>query len=67
MRTEQDVMNAFYDGMSYGVYLYAWMKDGVYYVGTTGKTLKEANKEIEEVRQLQLNNIKGTELIKNED
>lgn len=25
-----------------GIEMYAWMKDGTYYVGTTGKTLKEA-------------------------
>lgn len=28
------------------IWLYAWWKDGVEYVGTTGKTLKEAQKEI---------------------
>jgi hypothetical protein len=49
--TETDLMNKFYDGMHSGVYMYAWMKDGVYYVGTTGRTLKEANAEIEKERQ----------------
>jgi len=30
------------EGMEEGIRLYAWWRDGVQYVGTTGKTLKEA-------------------------
>ena len=47
---KQKEINAFYDGMIEGVYLYAWWKDGVQYVGTTGRTLKEAVAWIEDER-----------------
>jgi hypothetical protein len=43
-------INAYYDGIREGVYMYAHMKDGTYYVGTTGRTLKEAYVEIENER-----------------
>lgn len=33
---------AYLSGMRRGIRLFAWWKDGVQYVGTTGKTLKEA-------------------------
>jgi len=33
-------------GFKAGLKLYAWWKDGVQYVGTCGKTLKQALKEI---------------------
>lgn len=33
-------------GLLDGVRMYAWWKDGVGYVGTTGKTLKKAIEEI---------------------
>ena len=49
MSTREEI-NAYYDGLKEGVYLYAYMKDGVYYVGTTGKTLKSAYADIEEER-----------------
>ncbi|KKN08275.1 hypothetical protein LCGC14_1058400 [marine sediment metagenome] len=35
------------EGMREGLRMYAWWKDGVQYVGTCGKTLKEALAEIE--------------------
>jgi hypothetical protein len=38
---------AYYKGLKEGVWRFAWMKDGVYYVGTTGKTLKEALMDID--------------------
>lgn len=38
---------SFKAGMKHGVWLFAWWKDGVQYVGTSGKTLKEAYKELE--------------------
>lgn len=55
MVTKEEV-NAFYEGLREGVHMYAYMKDGTYYVGTTGKTLKQAYAEIETERQLSLKN-----------
>lgn len=43
-------VKAHYEGMRKGIYLYAYMRDGVFYVGTTGRTLKEAMVEVD--RQL---------------
>lgn len=37
---------AYYLGLREGLNMYAHWKDGVQYVGTTGKTLKEAIQEI---------------------
>lgn len=54
--SERDAFNCYYDGLEAGVERFAWWKDGVQYVGTTGKTLEQAYKEIEEDRQLALNN-----------
>ena len=36
-----------YEGVEEGISMYSWWKDGVQYVGTTGRTLKEALKELE--------------------
>ena len=33
---------SFYEGQREGIKRFAWWKDGVQYVGTTGTTLKEA-------------------------
>ena len=55
MVTREEI-DAFYEGLREGVYMYAYMKDGTYYVGTTGKTLKQAYNEIEVERQLALKN-----------
>ena len=52
----EDEMRAYYDGVKEGIWKYAYMKDGTYYVGTTGKTLKQAYNEIEVERQLALKN-----------
>ena len=41
MKTRQEIL-AHFEGMRQGIYLYAYMRDSVYYVGTTGRTLKEA-------------------------
>lgn len=46
----QNEINAYYDGLREGVHMYAYMKDGTYYVGTTGRTLKQAYADIEEER-----------------
>ena len=48
-RTPEEV-NAYYTGLIDGVYMYAWWKDGVQYVGTTGRMLCEALENIEEER-----------------
>ena len=37
---------AFKAGMQQGIWLFAWWKDDVQYVGTSGRTLKEAYKEL---------------------
>jgi len=37
---------AFKAGMKHGIWLFAWWKDGVQYVGTSGRTLAEAYKEL---------------------
>jgi len=46
----------FFDGLRAGVTRFAWWKNGVQYVGTTGKTLKLAYEEIrqEEIATLKL-------------
>jgi hypothetical protein len=49
---------AYYDGMREGVRLYAHWKDGVQYVGTTGKTLKKALEEITLEEQQKLEDIR---------
>lgn len=48
MDKDQDVKTtqAFYQGLRNGVTQYAHWKDGVQYVGTTGKTLEKALAEI---------------------
>lgn len=43
----QNEINAYYEGLREGVYTYAYMKDGTYYVGTTGRTLAKAYEDIE--------------------
>lgn len=54
--TEREAFNCYYDGLEAGVERFAHWKDGVQYVGTTGKTLEQAYKEIEEQRQAALKN-----------
>ena len=38
----------FANGVKEGIKLFAWWKDGIQYVGTTGTTLKEALKKVDE-------------------
>lgn len=47
---------AYYNGIREGIEQYAYWKDGVQYVGTCGRTLKEALKDVdaEEKRALEL-------------
>lgn len=40
----------YYDGIIEGLSRYAWWKDGVQYVGTCGRTLKEAIADVERER-----------------
>jgi hypothetical protein len=59
-------VNSFYDGMIAGVHLYAWWKNGVMYVGTTGKKFIDAVAEIEQERVLRLSNIAITSVLEDE-
>ena len=42
---------AYYQGMRDGVERFAWWRDGIQYVGTTGRTLKEAIADIDREEQ----------------
>ena len=54
MDQEKAEMKAYYEGVKEGIWKYAYMKDGVYYVGTTGRTLKEALAEVDKEYKSQL-------------
>lgn len=45
--SERDEVNSYFDGVIEGVAKFAHWKDGVQYVGTCGKTLREAIQEIQ--------------------
>ena len=45
--TKREEIQTYYSGMAAGIYKYAHWKDGVQYVGTTGKTLKQALDELQ--------------------
>lgn len=47
LRVENERNRAYLQGTIKGIWSFAWLKDGVYYVGTCGTTYKEAIKEIE--------------------
>jgi len=48
------INKAYKNGTIEGIKMYSWMKNGVAYVGTAGKTLKTAIEEIEkEFRDLE--------------
>jgi hypothetical protein len=53
--TEYEEIQTYYSGMAEGISKYAHWKDGVQYVGTTGKTLAKALAELrfERARQLE--------------
>ena len=42
-----DEINAYFNGLGEGVRAFAWWKDGTQYVGTTGRTLKQALEQVE--------------------
>lgn len=44
--SELGYYDGYYEGMRRGITLYAWWKDGVQYVGTCGRTLEQALKEV---------------------
>lgn len=44
------MIKEYYDGILEGLFRYAWMKDGVYYVGSCGSTLKSAQANVEAER-----------------
>lgn len=54
MNNQAKIISSFYDGMREGIALYAHWKNGTQYVGTTGKTLKEALAKIAEEEQAAL-------------
>jgi hypothetical protein len=39
---KHEPLSAYEKGLVAGIYRYAWMRDGVFYVGTTGRTLGDA-------------------------
>jgi len=41
-------VKAYHEGMREGIQLYAHWKDGVQYVGTTGRTLKQALETVDQ-------------------
>jgi hypothetical protein len=51
MKDDAGRIHEYYNGIAEGVRMYAHWKSGEQFVGTTGKTLKQALKEIEEERQ----------------
>jgi len=45
-------MKTYFSGIREGIRMYAWWKDGVQYVGTTGTTLKEALVEVDQAEKI---------------
>lgn len=56
MKTQEEI-RAYYMGLIEGVHMFAHWRDGVQYVGTTGKTLKEAIKDIESRQEKELKDL----------
>jgi hypothetical protein len=52
--TEREEIQTYYSGVAEGIAKYAHWKDGVQYVGTTGKTLKQALEDLKTERKQQL-------------
>lgn len=46
-KQKESVESAYKRGFEDALFAYAYTKDGTYYVGTTGRTLKEAKANIE--------------------
>jgi hypothetical protein len=54
----ENMIKSLYCGIREGIAMYAWWKDGVQYVGTTGKTLEKALDEINKEEQARLEKIR---------
>ncbi len=52
--------NDYYNGILEGLHRYAWMKDGIYYVGSCGRTLKNAQADVESERVADKECIEGS-------
>jgi hypothetical protein len=52
--TEREEIQTYYSGMAEGICKYAYWRDGVQYVGTTGKTLAQALQDLKAERKQQL-------------
>jgi hypothetical protein len=59
--SELNEVGAYYDGMREGIRAYAHWRDGVQYVGTCGKTLKEALQYIEAEEEAHLTRINDSD------
>ena len=59
MNSKIEKVQKYYEGIINGVSRYAHWKDGVQYVGTCGKTLKEAIEEIEQEGQNLINELES--------
>lgn len=57
-RTEQEI-KAYWQGVREGVWRYAWWKDGIQEVGTTGTSLKQAYAKIDIEEQKELDLFRG--------
>ncbi len=62
-KTAADVIEH-YEGVAEGINRYAHWKDGVQYVGTTGKTLQKALSDMREEMQQQLLGVAGVDPVK---
>ena len=56
MNMNEDEIKAYYQGKRNGVWDYAFMKDGVYYVGSCGTTWQIAKEKINEQEKEALEN-----------
>ena len=55
--TEQERIQIYFEGVKEGIRMYAWWRDGIQYVGTTGLTLKEALVRIDLDLKNQINSV----------
>jgi hypothetical protein len=55
--SERDEVNNYFDGVIEGMARFAWWAEGTQYVGTCGKTLKDAILEVENERSKVLRDI----------
>ena len=59
MKDDAGRIHEYYDGMAEGVRLFAWWKNGEQFVGTCGRTLKEALDGVEIERKEYLDRLLG--------